>query len=141
MGATASVPSKRPAVIESLGAPPELAREEALMIVGRLSVTIKPAAKPARRRRRFFQPELRSYGLRAYRANCAPGLKLSTRLNAHERLENGLELGHLFFAVERHEFPGDRTRRAAEKRPAIAQAQGQALDDVGLLGGPVGHSK
>ena len=54
--------------------------------------------------------------------NCSSTLEIVDSFESQDGLENGLELGHLFFAVERHEFPRDWARRPAKKSPTIARS-------------------
>src|SRR5215472_905309 len=55
-----------------------------------------------------------------------------------EAAKNRFELGHLFLAVERHQFPRNRTRSAAQKSPAVPQSQCQTADNKWLFRHSVG---
>src|SRR5260370_15073301 len=60
---------------------------------------------------------------------------------SHEGLQDGPELGHLFLAVESHEFVGNRPRYTTHKCPAVPQSQGQTTENVRLFSDSVGNSE
>jgi len=95
------------------------------MVVGRLPIAIEPFAKSVNGGFDFDNWNL-GHGIGLAKP-ATPWLFLYDleaihRLESQDRLQDSPELGHLFFAVESHEFTRDWTRRSLQKCPTIAHS-------------------
>ena len=87
--------------------------------IGALSVTIKPATKQIKRDGGAFGRRLLHKVCRSIRSIVCC-IKIIDPFKFHDGCENGLELGHLFLAMEGHQFPGYWAWNPGEKSPTIA---------------------